>query len=697
MGKGNRNRNERNLNKASNPGTNAKKDKSGIIAAVVVAVVVVIVVCSFVFSTLISNGTFDRKNIAVKSENYEFNQLMMSYMFHSTYNSFYQNYYQLIAYGLIKLDTTKPLSSQTYETDANGNVTTWYDYFMENTVHECKEILVYCEKAKEAGVSLDEFDVKKIDKYVSDIKDDIKTQASSYGYSENYVLQSYYGESVSYDDIRNCVELMYLSSKYQQIVSDDFSGKITDERIEQYFLDNYGDFFKADYMTYTLSATLETFKTSDFAETDANGKAETDADGNVVYDKEAYESAIAEAESRYQAEKEKIDAAKEGIAKLYENESYIADYVRSITEKAGYAETDAEGNAETDANGTIIYDEVAYESAVAEAIESFDSKDEDYIAWAIEEYVFNYLKANRIDDYNEKYYESLAKQRETETDGTLSDSAKKEIEDTIDEYIRDDAKLTFETDYAYNTNTGLGVWVFGPSDAVVIDETNKTVTLGGGAKNLDMIFDSELPEGETESETDSTESTTETETETETESETKADTSYSFTVYVLTSEASRSEAGTKDIAYMLFANKSGETTSADDDELSEAESRAADAYNKVMAESELDEDKFDDIAFFIDADYHSIVHNLKRGTFGYDIVDQWAFDYNGEEHHKGDVNWLDLGDYIALVYYIGDGKTEWVADAYDAILSADNNEWLEAAEEEVTVIVDSNICYKVKG
>ncbi len=703
MGKGKRNRAERSLKKASNPAVNEKKDRTSLITAIVVAVVVVIIVCSFVLTALLSNGTFERKNIAVTSENFEFNQLMMSYMFNSAYTNFYETYYQYIAYGLIKLDPQKSLSSQTYETGEDGSVTTWYDYFMASTVSQCEDILVYCEKAKEAGIKLDESDKKKIDRFISEIKEDIQAQADQSGYNEGYIRQSLYGQGVSYGDIEDCLELMYLSSKYQGIVSDDLGLKIDDDRINEYFLENYGDFIRASYTTLTLSAKLETVKTSDFAETDKNGKTETDSSGNIVYDREAYESAVESAKEAFNAEKAELDAVKEGLSGLYTNNKYITEYVKSITDKTEFAETNAEGDAETDTNGSVIYDEEAYESAVAKAVEEFDAKNKEYIEWAIEEYVYDYLVESRIDEYNEKYYESLSAKKETETNGELTDKAKAEVESAIDEYIRQDAKPTVNENYAYNTNTGLGVWVFGGSDTVVKETESYTVSLNGAANAFDMIFATDLPEAETETESETgtgssteSESQTETESATETESSTETETeetSYAITLYVVTEAAARSEDDTKNIGYILLEKE----TETSKDGVSQAQKDAVEIYNKVIADENMNEDKFEELGFEYDAAYYAIVDNYTRGGLGFDLFDKWVFDFNGEEHKKGDCNWLDLSEYIAVVYYIGDGMTAWQAEVFNAVLTEDNQTWLEEASKGVKITVNNDICYNIKG
>ena len=170
MGKSNRIRNER----ASDVlfGGPAPKKKKGMPSWALNAITIaaaVLLLAGVALLALNTNGVFGRMQSVMKTDNVRVTKNMMTYYAQTQYQSFKsENSSYLSAYGL---DTGLSLKDQTYSTDAEGNVKTWYDMMMESTVEQVKEILVYCEAAHAAGFELDE-----------DAKQAVEDQLAEYEY-----------------------------------------------------------------------------------------------------------------------------------------------------------------------------------------------------------------------------------------------------------------------------------------------------------------------------------------------------------------------------------------------------------------------------------------------------------------------------------------------------------------------------------
>ena len=159
-------------------GGGAKKAIAIIAAALVVALVVGIVAVY----NVIDSGFVQRNQVAMKSDNYEVSSAMMSYYLNSLYQS------TSSTYASLGLDTEKTLSSQPYP---GGG--TWYDFYLDQTKSQLRQLLVLCEAAKaDKSFKLPEDDEHSVEATLKEME----TMAALYGVSLDYYLEATFGKGV---------------------------------------------------------------------------------------------------------------------------------------------------------------------------------------------------------------------------------------------------------------------------------------------------------------------------------------------------------------------------------------------------------------------------------------------------------------------------------------------------------------------
>lgn len=267
MGKGQRARESRAGKREEMQKIAAKKRRKerigkviGICSGVIVALAIVAVV---VYSSIASTGFFLRNTVAMKTDNYKVDNAMMAYYVQNQYYSFTNTYSEYLSmYGL---DTSKSLKSQEY---GDG---TWFDYFLEQAKTQVKDLLLCAEKAKADGMTLDEEDKKTIDESMNTFK----TYADNNKITLDQYFSSVFAQGVKEADVRRAIELSTLGAKYYSKYSD--SLEYTDEDLQKYFDEHKENYVKADYMSYSFTASIASDATDaekDAAKADAKAKAE---------------------------------------------------------------------------------------------------------------------------------------------------------------------------------------------------------------------------------------------------------------------------------------------------------------------------------------------------------------------------------------------------------------------------------------
>lgn len=226
----------------------AEKKENIKIATVIIAIVLVIAilvtsVCLVVISVK-KSGNYLRNRVSVSSENYEINNAMLSYLFADTFYSQkeYFDYYS----SYFGLDTSSSLKSQSY-----SDSMTWYDYFLQSAANSAASVLVNAEAAKVEGIEIEDLELALVDKEIEAMKADAVESDMDF---EDY-LYEYCGLGVKEQDVRDMLELYYLSLKYYYHVI--YGIEITDEELEAYASDNEDNFLVVDYKVYTIESDCE--------------------------------------------------------------------------------------------------------------------------------------------------------------------------------------------------------------------------------------------------------------------------------------------------------------------------------------------------------------------------------------------------------------------------------------------------------
>ena len=493
MGKSNRIRN----NRASDTlfgGAAAPKQKKempswALNALPITFAVLLVVAVALLFMS--SFGVFGRMQTAMKSENFRVSQNMMNYYFQSQYSSFVENNKAYLSY--YGLDTGKSLKDQTYSTDADGNVTTWFDNMMNSTVEQVKEILVYCEEAEARGITLDEEDMKAIEDelYMYDLYGQL------YGTDKNAYISMMYGKGMRESDIKKALELSALASKCSSLIGDEILDGITDEHIIKEYETNTDEYDQVDYIYYTFDVAFTDAK-------NALASTATDAEKIAKY-KEMIEEAKARAEEWAAIKDEAV--LKDTILK-YVGETVFEDTYKDFMEKETVAE-----------DKMVITAEILKEKLVA-AVFNAIKEDAEFVIESVEakgdEEAKTGIMNTTKDGETTKYFVF-----ETEVDKTFYDAFKKYAGELFDDVETEYDACFVEGAKFSDTNDALE-WAF--EDGRVVGDT-KTFDKGDGA-GTNAVSDkvSELK-------------------------------SFSITVYRLTKTQHKDETVSKNVGIMIFSSK----------------------------------------------------------------------------------------------------------------------------------------------
>lgn len=238
---------------------------SFLIAVCIIAFGALAVASSIIYSNLSKNGWFARQKAVVATKSYKADVCMAQYIFHTLVDQFAQNYGETS--DELGLDTTADLRTQ--ECSYEG-YDTWYDYFTDSAKNQLSEILVLCEAAKNDGMALTDGDMR----FVQNAMTSLTSLAEDEGIELEEYIDQKYGKWVSADDIKECLELTQLATRYQQKYSSTLS--YTDSEIDSYFADNKSDFLTADYV-YFLIETGDTTNKTESQITQLKAKAEKQA------------------------------------------------------------------------------------------------------------------------------------------------------------------------------------------------------------------------------------------------------------------------------------------------------------------------------------------------------------------------------------------------------------------------------------
>ena len=160
------------------------------------------------------------ENVAMQTDHFTVTPGMMAYFFYD--------------YGgevLAAIEQTKPFdASKTLHEQVYEGEQSFYDVIMNATLKKVSDLLIYCEAAHAAGVSLTEAQRSAIEQELYNLT---LTAAMDSQTADAY-LQARYGPLMSKDAFGQVLELELLASSYSVTVNRQLEGAITEEQIKDY-------------------------------------------------------------------------------------------------------------------------------------------------------------------------------------------------------------------------------------------------------------------------------------------------------------------------------------------------------------------------------------------------------------------------------------------------------------------------------
>lgn len=258
MGKSNRIRANR-VN-AQNKAVRVNSKRKGMpswLMTLLTIVITVAVLAAVAVSIMSANGVFNRMSTVISTDHYKVNANMMAYYFHTQYQQFQEDYSTFV--GSTSLDTSEEapsLKSQTidstnmYDMYLTGSYTgTWYDYFMDKTLSDVSNVLVYCEEADARGIELTEEEKDEINASLDSLREQVIAEGSTF----DLYLADTYGKGVKATDLRKAMEYSSLATKCASAIAEDLYGAIGADRINEKYAAEPDSFNVIDYAVHTLS------------------------------------------------------------------------------------------------------------------------------------------------------------------------------------------------------------------------------------------------------------------------------------------------------------------------------------------------------------------------------------------------------------------------------------------------------------
>lgn len=223
-------------------------------AKILYSTLAIVFVVVAVFLVVYNSGIIQRNQTALTIDGEKYTVADVSYYYHDAYQSFLNTYGSYAS--LFGLDTSKSLKSQNYSEDM-----TWDEYFKDQAVSNMKFIHAVLAKAEEENMTLDDEDMKTFNSAV----ENLKSQATEYGYSYKSYLNVVYGSTMTASVFEEHLKDQILANKYATTYQDSLS--FTDEEIQTYYEENKNSYDLVDGEYVSISGSVE---------------STTDEEGNTV-------------------------------------------------------------------------------------------------------------------------------------------------------------------------------------------------------------------------------------------------------------------------------------------------------------------------------------------------------------------------------------------------------------------------------
>ena len=246
--------------------TAAKKNKAKTSPTTILLIVLLALAAVILVVSLINNiGIVGRLDKAVKTDNYSLSKNQIQVLEFQQRQNIYQNlYYNCLyySYGISSNDIFGDLSSYKNKPDQYAQDHLKYYNFDSLAYSSAESLLVYCEGARAAGITLTKEELKdeeSLQKVGAINLSSLQSGADSNGQTLSAYIKACMGDGVSKGDVEDVIEKTLLADKFYQQKVDELKGAVTEEDAEKYREDNKSGFYFTKYASYKL-------KDSDWAE-----------------------------------------------------------------------------------------------------------------------------------------------------------------------------------------------------------------------------------------------------------------------------------------------------------------------------------------------------------------------------------------------------------------------------------------------
>ncbi len=263
---------ERKERKSAAAAEKEKKDRSfRRNAVIIIAIFVVLIIAAL----LINSNIFYTKTTALTIGTTKYSPAEVSYFYHSTYNSMYQEISNSYGdYISLVLDTSKPLSEQLYPFDESG-MQTWEEAVIASSQEDMVKVTAFYDAALKAGRSITEEERASIDASIQSFKDYAKVS----GYNDpDKFFAAYFGKGVDESLVRKLQERITIASNYSIEVQNSFS--YTDEELTAYYAEHTDSLDYYVYYGFPVYGSMDQF--SDIEEDDKSEYVRAAADEIVA-------------------------------------------------------------------------------------------------------------------------------------------------------------------------------------------------------------------------------------------------------------------------------------------------------------------------------------------------------------------------------------------------------------------------------
>ena len=206
--------------KSDSQAAQAKRKRIGY--TVIGAVIVVLVAALLIWDTGIVQRSLAKSTVALSVDGQDFYAADLDYYYYNNYT-----YQMMLSYGLIddsKLKTTSYDENQT-----------WHEFLTQYAIDTLTNDVAACKQAEAEGITLSEDSQAEIDSTI----EQVRSYASSYGYSYENYLRLAYGDYMTPDAFQRCLERNTLAAQYQESWAG--AQSYSDSDLEAYYTENADD------------------------------------------------------------------------------------------------------------------------------------------------------------------------------------------------------------------------------------------------------------------------------------------------------------------------------------------------------------------------------------------------------------------------------------------------------------------------